>query len=318
MVGYSFTSGVDAGKITTCVGNEYKTQDMAGSGFIVKEDGTIVTNFHVISQTLGGIAKFDDGSSYEITRIKQWQQYYPADLAVLKITANKTFPTVNLGDSDTVRPMDKTLAVGNPRGQGINVTEGSISQLVRDEDNRIAKLQHTAAITGGNSGGALYRGQEVIGVNVTTWTGTQFHQAIPINLVKPLLESKQDKNLPLREVFGISTIAQKARQIDARNGTVPAARGNDPGTLTLPFDLHPLGTYLFVVKPGQGKNLPFFIWAGDPDQPYVLGCNNKIASNINGLFVEPPFIQNLRVGITLANATATPTDFGLESYLIVW
>jgi hypothetical protein len=292
---------------------------MMGSGFIVKGDGTIVTNFHVVEQTTGGYVKFDDKSIYQVTRMKQWQQYYPADLAILRLSSNKTFETVNLGDSGTAKPMDKVIAVGFPLATNLNVTEGSISRVERDDDNRIVALQHTAGITHGNSGGALYRGQEVIGVNVTTWEGTQFHQAIPVNLVKPLLDSTKDKNFSLQQVFGIDIIFDKVKQIQAWNGTVPAARGEDPGTVDVPFGLAPLGTYLFVVKPGQGKNLPFFIWTSDAGKAYVLGCNNRLNSKDKDndvLFVES--VQNLPVAITLVNATNTPTNFGLEAYLIVW
>ena len=58
----------------------------------------------------------------------------------------------------------------------------------KESNNRRSFIKHTAAITGGNSGGALYRGREVVGVNVATWTGTQFHQAVPVNIAKELLQ----------------------------------------------------------------------------------------------------------------------------------
>jgi len=320
---YKFTSGVDGkGKITTCRGNDIAKGTVSGSGFIVKEDGTIVTNFHVVEQTTEGYAQFDDKTKIDIARIKQWQQYYPADLAVLTVSANKTFDTVKLGDSGTAQPLDKVMSAGFPLGTNLNVTEGAISRVERDDDNRIVQLQHTAAITHGNSGGALYRGQEVIGVNVSTWEATQFHQAVPVNAVKLLLDSTKDKNLTLQQVFGIETIIDKARQIQAWDGTVPSATGEDaPGTLDIPFGLSPLGTYLFVVQPAQGKNLPFFIWTGDANKPYTLGCNNRLNSRDKDndvLFVEPPDVENLPVRITLVNATNTPTNFGLTAYLIVW
>jgi S1-C subfamily serine protease len=316
MTGYVFSSGVDEqGNITTCKGFEVRPIQWWGSGFIVRADGTIVTNYHVAGKALEGDAKFDDGSTYRITQIKVYDPIH--DLAILKIVANKQFPTVTLGNSDAVRPMDNVLAVGNPHGTGINVTDGRISQLVRDDNNNIMTLRHTAPITGGNSGGALYKGKEVVGVNVATWPGTQFHQAVPIRFVRPLMETTYDQPLSLRDVFlpTPETISQKARQIAAQNGTVPAATAQDkPGIVTIPSDFYPLEDILFVLQAEQGRNLMVII---SDSGGRILGCDKGTGTNTNLLIVSTPYVPQ-QVGINILNYGNSPVNFGLSVLKVIW
>jgi S1-C subfamily serine protease len=296
--------------VTSCNGLEIAPLQWWGSGFIVNEDGTIVTNYHVAGKSLEGEAMFHDKSTYRITQIKVYDPVH--DLAVLKIVANRRFPTVTLGNSDTIHPMDNVLAVGNPRGTGINVTDGRVSQLVQDDNNNIIMLRHTAPITGGNSGGALYKGQKVVGVNVATWPGTQFHQAVPINFVTPLLGGQYATNLPLKDIFypNAETIIHKAKQISAQNGTVPAAASQDqPGVVTIPFNFYPLQDILFLLQTPQGKNLIVLVKGADGKN---LGCaTGKV------LMVSTPYNAQ-RVGINVVNYDATPVNFGIAAFLIVW
>jgi S1-C subfamily serine protease len=312
MSSYIFTSGVnERGELTTCEGTEWKEAGFWGSGFIVKEDGTIVTNFHVADKALEGAAIFDDGSTFRITQIKVYDPI--TDLAVLKIQANKKFPTVTIGNSDSVHPMDQVLAVGNPRGAGINVTDGRISQLVRDDNNKIVRLRHTAPIAGGNSGGALYKGEEVVGVNVATWPGTQFHQAVPINDVLPLLTV--DRNLPLKNVFHPDVIKEKAKQLSAENKTVPGAKSKDqPGVVTIPFEFYPLQDILFIVKAEKGKNLPILISNANGQ---VLGCDKGGGTDTDLLIVSTPYVAQ-KVGINVVNYGSRAVNFGLVAFLIQW
>jgi len=312
MSSYIFTSGVnESGKLTTCEGMEISEAGFWGSGFIVAEDGTIVTNFHVADKALAGEAIFDDGSTYKITQIKVYDPVM--DLAILKIQANKKFPTVSLGNSDNVKPMDPVLAVGNPRGAGINVTDGRVSQLVRDDHNRIVRLRHTAPIAGGNSGGALYKGDEVIGVNVATWPGTQFHQAVPINFVRPLLS--YDKDLPLKDVFHPDVIKQKLKQLSAQNETVPAAKSKEqPGSVTIPFDFYPLQDIAFFLKAEKGKNLPIIISNANGQ---MLGCDKGKGTDTDLLIVSTPYVPQ-KVNINIVNFGSRPAKFGLTSFLIEW
>ncbi len=243
MEGFMFTAGMRPNQKNqpNCVGLEMVPAKWSGSGFLVRSDGTIVTNYHVASKALKGIAKFSDGSSYEIGNIKVYHSL--EDIAIMKLSGQKQFPATSLGDSDRVEARDKVLAVGNPLGMGINITEGQISQVVKDEKSNAVVIRHTAQIAPGNSGGALYRGSQVIGVNasVNLASGAQFtgfNNAIPINKVKALLSNpKYDRVIPLSQAFptNVETIVQISKDIKAVNGQVPAAAANKPGMSVLEY-----------------------------------------------------------------------------------
>ncbi len=310
MTGYEFTSGIDEQGKLTCNGIEMREIGWQASGFIVKSDGTIVTNFHVADKALQGEAQFDDGSTYKITQIKVYDPDH--DLAVLKIKSSKTFPVVTLGNSDMVQPMDKVLAVGNPRGQGINVTDGKISQIKRNDSNVRILLRHTAPITAGNSGGALYRGQEVIGVNEQTWPGTQFHAAIPINLVKPLLTREYDRELPLQDVFILTqeNISKKVKQVYSTTGSIDGSTTkDDPGTVAIPFYIKPFDDLYFELESDQKEDLGIIVLGEDR---HPLGCGDS-----RGLLFSSENASG-RVSIVVVNTSANPVRYGMNVYAITW
>lgn len=199
--GFSYPGGMILNKEgkSTCNGLEFRTTKWAGSGFIVKADGTILTNFHVANKAQKGVAMFDDGARFDVGFIKAYNQTH--DLATMQLSGSKKHKAVNLGNSDLARPLDPVVAVGNPKGSGLNVTDGKISQVRKDDFGKPTIISHTAPITGGNSGGALYKDKEVVGVNVSTWVGTQFHQAVPVNIAKSLLDPKYDQPVLLTNAF---------------------------------------------------------------------------------------------------------------------
>jgi S1-C subfamily serine protease len=110
MEGFEFASGLrlDENGQPNCNGLELITSGGAGSGFIVKDDGTVVTNYHVARKSLKGKALFQDGSTYEIKNIKVYDPIN--NIAILKISAQRTFPTCALGDSEKTEPLDRVLA----------------------------------------------------------------------------------------------------------------------------------------------------------------------------------------------------------------
>jgi putative serine protease PepD len=146
-----------------------------GSGFIVRPDGYIVTNNHVIRAAANGRGEvkvtFSDGREADARIVGRDVSY---DLAVLKIEA-KNLPAVEFADSDSVVVGDPVIAIGSPLGLSGTVTTGIISAKERpvsaggdegDEFSYINALQTDAAINPGNSGGPLVDAQgKVIGVN---------------------------------------------------------------------------------------------------------------------------------------------------------
>lgn len=146
----------------------------AGTGFIIDDDGHIVTNWHV---TTGGeeyAVQLFDGTTVPAELIGEDPR---DDLAVIQIDSANVPAAVDFGDSDALRPGDPVLAIGSPLGQFSNtVTEGIVGGLGRDNFGAASRsnfcqtysnlIQHDAAINPGNSGGPLFNMQgEVIGVN---------------------------------------------------------------------------------------------------------------------------------------------------------
>lgn len=169
-----------------------------GSGFIISEDGLILTNKHVVADTSASYTVFlNDGSKYEA---KVLARDPIQDLAVVKIDA-AGLPTVELGNSDNLELGQTAIAIGNALGEFRNtVSMGVISGLSRKvtasggggfSETIYGVIQTDAAINPGNSGGPLLnlRG-EVIGINTAIASGAEnIGFAIPVNDAKRDIES---------------------------------------------------------------------------------------------------------------------------------
>ena len=135
-----------------------------GSGFVISEDGYIVTNNHVIEQADEITIEFFSGEELEATVVGTDPN---TDLALLKVEADKPLPFVSWGNSDEARVGDWVMAMGNPLGQGFSVSAGIVSARGRALSGTYDDyIQTDAAINRGNSGGPLFNmNGEVIGVN---------------------------------------------------------------------------------------------------------------------------------------------------------
>jgi len=174
-----------------------------GSGFIISEDGLVVTNEHVASKNSKTImVALSDGNKYEAELIGSDEL---ADLSLLRIKGDReSFPFVKFADSDEIMVGEWTIAMGNPFGLFADgqpsVTVGVVSAKERDfrpdpQDPRVyvEMIQTDAAINRGNSGGPLVNSQgEVMGVNTFIFTGgtssgfVGLGFAIPSNRVKKI------------------------------------------------------------------------------------------------------------------------------------
>ncbi len=182
----------------------------SGSGFLINENGQILTNNHVIS---GGAPQIQvtlaDQSRHEAEVLVRDPMN---DLALIRINAGRKLPYLRLGDSDSIQVGQKVLAIGNPFGLQGTLTTGIVSSLnrtIRDEDGNELEdmIQTDAAINPGNSGGPLLdsRGY-VIGVNTAIYgpggnIGIGF--AMPINIAKRMLEDYRAGREFGRPVLGI-------------------------------------------------------------------------------------------------------------------
>ena len=135
-----------------------------GSGFVISEDGYIVTNNHVIVGADEIMIEFRSGLELPATVVGTDEN---TDLALLKVEPEEPLPFVSFGDSDAMRVGDWVMAMGNPLGQGFSVSAGIVSARERELSGAYDSfIQTDAAINRGNSGGPLFNlDGEVIGVN---------------------------------------------------------------------------------------------------------------------------------------------------------
>jgi serine protease Do len=163
----------------------------AGSGVIIREDGYIITAYHVIEDATKIKVTLKNGENYEAKLIGSDSDN---DTAIIKIEKTGLTSAV-MGDSDLLKVGQTAIAIGNPLGQlGGTVTTGIISALDREidlGDTIMNLLQTNAAINPGNSGGALFNSKgELIGITIAKSTGSDVEGlgfAIPINDVKDIV-----------------------------------------------------------------------------------------------------------------------------------
>ncbi len=163
----------------------------SGSGVVLREDGLIITNGHVVSGTQGIRVVLSDGRRLE-ARITASDPN--DDLAVIKVdVGDKPLKAIVLGDSDTLKVGQRVLAVGNPFGLGQTLTSGVISmtgRTIRDHDTVLKNLIQTdAAINPGNSGGALINlDGELVGLCTAilspTGSSIRIGFALPVKRIK--------------------------------------------------------------------------------------------------------------------------------------
>ncbi len=177
-----------------------------GSGFIVSDDGYILTNNHVVQGADEIIVRLNDRRELEAVLIGADPS---SDLAVLKVDADD-LPTVELGDSDKLDVGEWVVAIGSPFGFDYSVTAGIVSAKGRSlpNENYVPFIQTDVAINPGNSGGPLFNLEgQVVGINSQIYTrsggfmGVSF--AIPINVAMDVAEQLKSKGKVSRGWLGV-------------------------------------------------------------------------------------------------------------------
>ena len=192
--------------------NPYRLQGRVsqslGSGFIIQEDGLILTNSHVVFGKQSLVVTLDDGSIVPARLVGADPIF---DVAVIQIPkpGKGTLPVLKLGDSSSLREGEDVIAIGNPLGLDQTVTRGIVSglnRLLQDTPFSLQEplIQTDAPINPGNSGGPLLnRCGEVIGINAEIIPSAQnIGFAIPIDLAKALLPALVEDGRVIRPWIG--------------------------------------------------------------------------------------------------------------------
>ncbi len=167
---------------------EFRQQGL-GSGFIVSEDGYVVTNNHVVDRARDIEVVLDGGDKYKAEVVGKDPR---TDIAVLKINPKRKLQAIGFGDSDKLEIGDWVIAIGNPFGLGHTVTAGIVSAKGRSlgMGNYDDFIQTDAPINPGNSGGPLFNlNGEVVGVDTAIVAGGQgIGFAIPAKMVSHVVD----------------------------------------------------------------------------------------------------------------------------------
>lgn len=184
-------------QVTTNVWGQPVTQAAAGSGFVISQDGYILTNYHVIDEASTIKVAFSDGTTYDATLVGGEEGN---DIAVLKIEATGLTPVI-IGNSDEIRVGEAVVAIGNPLGElTYTMTQGIVSakdrSITMSDGTVMNMIQTDTAINSGNSGGPLFDmyGQ-VIGITSAKLSGNSTSEAtieglgfaIPVNDIKDMV-----------------------------------------------------------------------------------------------------------------------------------
>jgi len=243
---------------------EERPQRGMGSGFIVSENGYILTNNHVVEEADEIKVRLTDNREFDAELVGADPQ---TDVAVLKIEAEDLSPA-RLADSERLRVGDVVFAIGNPLGVGQTVTMGIVSATGRSNLNLIERgyenfIQTDAAINRGNSGGPLVNANgRVVGINTLILTsgfssgniGIGF--AVPTNLAHSVMTSLVERGAVARGFLGVSIQGLDADQaeilgLDSMDGALisqvspgtPADKaGLQPGDVIVGVDGAPIGS----------------------------------------------------------------------------
>lgn len=191
-----------------------REQKGSGSGVIIRSDGYIVTNNHVVQGATQVKVTLNSNQTYDATVIGSDPV---TDIALIKVDA-ENLPTVPVGDSDELRLGEWVLAIGSPYGLRSTVTAGIVSAKGRsmqssNEEFKIESfIQTDAAVNPGNSGGALVNKKgELVGINTMIYSQTGsfagYSFAVPVTIMKKIVADLIDFGSVKRAMLGISMSA---------------------------------------------------------------------------------------------------------------
>jgi S1-C subfamily serine protease len=203
-----------------------------GSGFIVRADGILLTNHHVIDGASTASVTLANGDIYDDITVLDSDKR--RDLALIKIKA-LNLPVSQIGDSDALEIGQHVIAIGNPEGLARSVSDGIISAFRQGDGFRV--IQTTAPISHGSSGGPLMNDSgQVIGITYAAlMEGQNLNLAVPINYVKAMLQEVDRHAAQTLLAYNSgrlksAPVADDASKSEARTGT-PAKKADAPNSV---------------------------------------------------------------------------------------
>lgn len=298
-----------------------------GSGFIISEDGLIVTNNHVIDGADEITVTLSDDSQHKAELVGRDPK---TDLALLRIDAKRVLPAVSWGDSTKSRVGDWVVAIGNPFGLGGTVTAGIISARQRDinQGPYDSFLQTDASINRGNSGGPMFNMDgEVIGVNTAIFSptggsvGVGF--AVPSSIVSRVIAQLEEYGQTRRGWLGVriqtvtDEIAESIGLDKARGALVSSVTEDGPaesggiqdGDVVLSFDGKDVDSMRelprIVAETDIGKSVPVVVWRD--------GREREVSVEVGQLDEEVPVLASTGPrGNAIEPEEATIDDLGVS------
>ena len=303
-----------------------------GSGFVISDNGYVVTNNHVIAEADEITVTLHDDTKLEAKLIGRDPK---TDLALLKVEPKSPLVAVPFGDSGKTRVGDWVVAIGNPFGLGGTVTAGIVSARQRDINSGPYDdfIQTDASINRGNSGGPMFNLKgEVIGINTAIFSpsggsvGIGF--AIPANLARPIIEQLQQYGKARRGWLGVriqtvtDEIAQSLGLEKATGALVSSLTKDGPaekhkirvGDVILKFDNKIVGEMRrlprIVAETSIGKAVSVEVWRNGKRVrlPVTLGefpeDDAKLAAATPGQKRKPAAVVKVsELGMTLSTLT---------------
>jgi serine protease Do len=321
--------------------DEQMEKQSLGSGFVISQDGFILTNNHVVSEADEIIVRMADRREFTAQLVGTDER---SDIALIKIAADN-LPVVNIGSGERLKVGEWVLAIGSPFGFDHSVTAGIVSAKGRSlpSENYVPFIQTDVAINPGNSGGPLFNlDGEVVGVNSQIYSrsggfmGLSF--AIPIEVAMDVAKQLQTKGKVSRGWLGVliqdvtSELAESFNMDRPRGALIARVLPDSPsekaGLLVGDVILQYNGTEL-----RSSSELPPLVGSSNVDHPAQLvilraGRELKLQVAIGELPAEdaielagtyaPPQVAQNRLGVTVSELTeeqrkqlASPTDKGV-------
>ena len=314
-----------------------------GSGFIISNDGYILTNAHVVASADEITVRLTDKREYKARVVGTDKR---TDVALIKIEASG-LPTVRLGDPGQLKVGEWVVAIGSPFGFDNSVTAGIVSAKGRSlpQENYVPFIQTDVAINPGNSGGPLFnmRG-EVVGINSQIYSrsggymGLSF--AIPIDVAMEIQQQLrasgkvsrgrlgvviQEVSRELAESLGLSKAMGAVVNSVEKDGPADKA-GIEPGDVIVKFDGKPIANsadlprFVGNTKPGSKAVAQVWRKGAYRDIPVVVGemVEDKQASNRPARSQKPVEQAANRLGLVVSElSTEQKRDFKMAAGLVI-